>query len=78
MSKVRFELNISGFNELRKSEKVVEECRKYADRVSAAAGEGFKAEARHYPDRDGYAVFPDTPKAIARNLRENSLLKALH
>lgn len=78
MSNVKFDLNIAGFNELRKSPGIVSECRKYADRVCSAAGDGYKVERRTYPDRDGYAVFPDTPAAVNDNLRNNTLLKSLH
>ena len=77
MNKVKFELDRNGVKELLKSQELTAECRRYAQDVAARAGDGFGCEDRHYPERTGCAVRPDTDEAYFRNLNENILLKAL-
>lgn len=77
MSKVIFELDTEGVKELLKSEALATECRRYAQGIAARAGEGFVCEDRHYPERTGCAVRPDTDEAYYQNLNDNTLLKAL-
>lgn len=77
MPKVKFELNSAGVRELLKSEKAAVACREHAARIQRAAGEGYVMEDRHYPERTGAAVRPDTAAAAADNLKHNTLLKAL-
>lgn len=52
-------------------------CMGYASSIANAAGDGYKAEARKYPERTGAAVYPETPKAIRDNLKNNTLLRAM-
>lgn len=78
MAKVHFELNRAGVRELLKSPGLSEECRKHAEATLQACGsvEGYVMEERHYPNRNGYAVYAKEYPAIADNLKNNTLLKA--
>lgn len=75
----KFKLNSSGVREILKSEGASEECGKYASQTLARCGgkDGYKMETRKYPERSGYAVFAEDYPAIADNLKNNTLLKAL-
>ena len=80
MANVEFKMNPAGFAELRRDPAIVAMCKDHADRVAAAAGEGFEASERQYggrAPRTGYAVHATTTKAYFRNLHSNILLKAL-
>lgn len=77
MSKGRFELNTAGVRELLHDVNLSKACMEQAQRIAKTAGEGFVAEARNYPARAGAAVRPDSDEAFFRNLRENTLLKAV-
>ena len=74
---VRFELNPAGVRELLKSAGIEAECLSYAQNVQQAAGDGYVAEARHYPERSGAAVYPGTDEAHKDNLDNNTLEKAI-
>jgi len=74
---VKFKLNRAGVRELLKSPEIAAECGKHAAATAAAAGDGYTVEARNYKDRSGYAVFPETFKAIRDNFDNNTLLKSL-
>ena len=77
MSKVDFKLNSAGVRELLKSPEMQGICREYGANVLSSAGDGYVMEDRSYPERSGVVVRPDTPKAFADNLNNNTLLKAL-
>ena len=77
MANCKFVLNRAGVRELLKSEEMLEICREHAKDVQQRAGEGFVAEDRHYPSRNGVAVRADSPEAYNRNMKHNTLLKAL-
>lgn len=78
MSKFKFVLDRGGVRELLKSTEIADICEQYASNIKAAAGEGYKCELRHYPERTGAAVYPETDKAYFENLHKNTLLKAMH
>lgn len=78
MSKVEVKLNYAGFDELRRSDAIKAECAAVALRVLENAGDGYKLETRSYPDRAGYVVMTDGAKGYQDNLKNNTLLKALH
>ena len=77
MSKGRFELNTAGVRELLHDANLSKACMEQAQQIASRAGEGFVVEARNYPNRAGAAVRPDSDEAFFRNLRENTLLKAV-
>lgn len=70
-------LNSSGIREVLKSDEIAEMCREEAEKIRNRAGEGFAVEVRNYPERTGYAVYPETEEAFYRNLNKNTLLKAI-
>lgn len=75
MSNVKITLNTSGVKELLKSEELAEMCREYAERGRAIAGDGYVVEKRTYPERTGYAVRPDSDRAVWDNYHHNTLEK---
>ena len=78
MSKiVKFKLNKAGVGELLKSEEVGSVCMEHANCVRNSAGEHYTAEARHYRERTGAAVYPSDPVGIRDNLQNNTLLRSL-
>lgn len=77
MSNFKFEPNEAGIKELLKSEEVESICMEYAGQVQSRAGEDYSAEARHYPERTGAAVYPNNAKGYYDNLNNNTLLRAL-
>lgn len=76
MANFKFKANFNGYNELRKSSMVVNECRGYAQKIQQVAGAGFDIEERQYQKRAGVVVKPATEKAYFRNLNGNILEKA--
>lgn len=72
----KFVLNRDGVKELLKSSELQNECRNLAEKVRAAAGEGYVVEDRNYPERSGAAVYPETTEANFDNLKNNTLEKA--
>lgn len=79
MSKVKFKLNGAGVRELLKSQEMGAICMDYALKIQETANgscPGYVAEARHYPERTGAAVYPGTYAAERDNYKNNTLLKA--
>ena len=78
MSKVKIELNLKGLNALMKSEEMQSVLNQAADKIAAAAGDGYEIEEAH-PIR--YiaisSVRAATFKARRDNLKNNTLLKAM-
>lgn len=77
MSKGIFVASYSGIRAMLHDAKIQEECMQQARKVATAAGEGFSVSTRGYPDRLGAIVRAETASAHYRNLRENTLLKAV-
>lgn len=76
MANFKFKANFNGYNELRKSSMVINECREYAQKIQQVAGAGFDIEERQYQKRSGVVVKPATNKDYFRNLNGNILEKA--
>lgn len=76
MANFKFKANFNGYNELRKSPMVTDECKGYALKIQQAAGKGFEVEERQYTKRNGVVVKPATTKDYFRNLNGNILEKA--
>lgn len=74
---MRFKLKKAGVRELLKSGEMQAICMERARGVQAAAGDGYIAEPRNYPERSGAAVRVDSGDAYYDNLKNNTLLKAL-
>lgn len=75
MSKVKFKLNKAGVRALMKSAEMKQICMDYAVRMQQAAGPGYEAEERNYPERSGAAVYPGDSTAYYDNLENNTLEK---
>lgn len=74
---VKFKLNRAGVRELMRSQAMVGELETYARRVKDAAGEGFEMSRHIGKNRANVGVIAETPKARAKNIKYNLLLKAL-
>lgn len=78
MSKVRFELNLAGLNELMKSTEMQSILDKYGSQVASRAGDDYGYRT-HVADFVAICnVFPDSKEAARDNYKNNTLLKALH
>ena len=78
MSKVKFVLNRSGVRELLKGEGVKRVCADHASQTLAGCVvPGYTMAERNYPERVGFAIYAEEYPAIADNLKNNTLLKAL-
>lgn len=77
MSRVKFILNEAGVRDLLKSGEMESICMVHAARIQGNAGEHYTAEARHYPERSGAAVYPSDAEGYFDNLENNTLLKEL-
>lgn len=75
MSSVKFEPNIAGFNELRRSGEMQAIIRGYAEAAAARAGNGYKVKM--YPSRAIAVVEAATEEAAQDNYDNNTLLKAV-
>lgn len=78
MNQIKFKLNWRGVRAILKSEEMQKECQKYADKYASAAGEGYVAEARQYPERSGAAVYPGDEDAWRDNLENKTLERVYH
>ncbi len=74
---VKVVLNSAGVQELLKSDWAAGECKKLAERIRNAAGEGYAVEPRNYPERKGYAVVAESYEAKRECYEENRLLKVM-
>ena len=77
MSNFRFELDRNGVRELMKDPGVVGVCQGLASAAFARLPEGYQLEPRNYPERHGYAIYPESSAAERDNMKNNSLLKAV-
>lgn len=78
MSKVEIKLNIAGLKEFRNSQDVVNILQERAEEIQQKAGEGFVVEKPyHGKGRANVAITTETAEAYYKNMKENTLLKAL-
>ena len=75
--KIKFETNGQGFAELMKSGAVQAMCSQEATAIANRAGEGFIAEQGTGSARDYYVVRVNSAEAHYKNLKHNTLLKAV-
>jgi hypothetical protein len=66
-----------GMMELMKREETMAACKDEAEKIRERCGEGYEIGERHYPDRNGAAVYPADEDAFYDNLANNTLEKAL-
>ncbi len=75
--KLDFELNRAGVRKLMRSEEMIEVLNAYGSAVRGRCGDGFKQNAYKGKTRANVMIYADSYAAKRRNLRENTLLKAL-
>lgn len=79
MAKTKVKLNISGFNELRRSAEMQAGLSELAQSVAAKAGEGYSSDLTQYPSRSAASVYADSIEAKRECARSagNPILEAL-
>ena len=77
MSKVKFELNLPGLNELMKSPEMCAILEESGRTVAMTAGDGYASRVHQASFVAIANVYPDTAQAAKDNYDNNSLLKAL-
>jgi hypothetical protein len=78
MSKFRLEINVEGFNEVRRQQEVRDYLRSYADRIAANAGGApdYIVEDHTGRTRARYVVITATAKAMRDEATHRTLSKA--
>lgn len=77
MAETKFKLNYAGVGQLLKSDEMMAACRKYADEVSARAGDGYEISEYVGETRVNVSVYAATEEALKECYEDNTLLKAL-
>lgn len=77
MAKVKIVLNKEGVKQLLRSQEAGAICMEHANRIRESAGQDYAAEARHYPERTGAAVFPANADGYFDNMKNNTLLRSM-
>lgn len=78
MSKLKVNLNRAGVAALLKDQGIAGVCQEEAGKIASRAGAGYEVQQRNYPERTGYAISAETPRAIHDNFENNTLLKAIN
>ena len=73
----KFELNRAGVGELLKGEAIQGILKEHASEIQSRAGVGYSSDSYVGATRANAMVFPDSPEAYFRNLKNNNLLKAI-
>lgn len=73
----KFELNRSGVSQLLKGQEIQGILNEHAASIRGRAGEGYAQDSRVGKTRANAMVYPDTAEAYFRNLKRNTLLKAM-
>ncbi|MHA7287117.1 hypothetical protein ACX80I_12620 [Arthrobacter sp. MDT3-44] len=69
--------NTAAYRELLRSQAMLDEVKKRADRIAAAAGPGFESSAIVGKNRARASVRTTDIPSMIRNSRENTLIRAL-
>lgn len=77
MAKIRFDINHAGVAELLNHPALVADIEARCARIAAAAGEGFKYEAKAGRDRAIGVVWSYTNQAKAAEARDRALTRAI-
>lgn len=75
--KLKFQLNRAGVRELMRSEEMQKILEGFASDIRARCGEDFEQDLRVGKNRANAMVYTNTIRGKRRNLRDNTLLKAL-
>lgn len=76
MAKVRIKLNSKGIRSLLSGSEVRGMVKTEAERIAAAAGDGYEVDVRKVGDRLRGEAFTATKEAMQDNMENNTLLKA--
>lgn len=76
-NKLKFQLNRAGVRELMRSEEMQKILEGYASDIRGRCGEDFEQDLRVGKNRANAMVYTNTIRGKRRNLRDNTLLKAL-
>lgn len=74
---VKVVLNSAGVRELLKSDWIIGICQEQADAMARRAGSGYETSAYTGRNRVNVSVFPKSKTAERKNLKNNTLLKAM-
>lgn len=77
MSKLRIELNREGVRSVLKSAEMQAIIQEHANRIAAAAGDGFETSAYTGQNRVNVSVRAETKEAIKACMDDNVLLKVI-
>jgi hypothetical protein len=77
MSDVRIELDSAGVREMLQSAEAMEICKEIADKAQSKLGEGYEVTAQTGKYRAQVRITTESYRAMASNLKHNSLLKAI-
>lgn len=77
MSKMVFKLNKSGVRELLKGEDMKKVLSEKADEIVGRCGDGFEAKENVGTNRANVLIKTNSVRAYYKNLKENTILKAL-
>ena len=77
MAKFKFELNRQGVRELLQSSEMRSICNEAANQVATNAGDGYEVSVVTGRNRVNARVSPANAEAYYKNLKHNTLLKAL-
>lgn len=78
MAKVQFKLNRAGVRDLMKSSEMMGICKSYADSALGRLGGGYEVTTYTGKTRVNAQVSAETYQAKRDNLKNNSILKAVH
>lgn len=77
MGNIQFKLNRKGVAELMKSEEMQEVLKGYATEITNKCGDGYRQDMYIGKNRANAMVSAATYQAIADNMRNNTILKAV-
>ena len=77
MSSVKVKLNLTGLNELMKSQEITDAVLEAGQAVAQAAGGDYSAEVHTARWIAISNVYPDSKEAAHENFKDNTLLKAI-
>lgn len=77
MAKVKVKLNSEGVRSLLKSQEMMDICKGYADKALSRLADGYEVTTFVGTNRVNASIKAVTNQAIAENLRDNTILKAV-
>lgn len=77
MSSFKFELNRKGVSELLKGQEIQKVLSEKASEIKGRAGDGYVQDTKVGKTRANAMVYPDSAEAYFKNLKHNTLLKAI-